>query len=241
MKDKEVALAEGNSEQATEIEGRLNDLEQRAEHLDKRRYERSSISAVSFINNRNRKNNVLKAELAIKEEMKRKEEEGVEDNPFTRRRCNPRMVTKKDEGPQVTQEMLRQLAEEQQRQQQQEQTEAADVPDSRPKEAPRPAASKNGGGGAEAEEPASKKAKLAPVASASAKSGNGKDDLFDAHDFDIEIDVDPVINIGGGGGASSASAPVAPLKTFEARPPSAAGPNKRSLNLSDYKKKRGLI
>ena len=44
---------------------KLNDLEQRAEELDGRRTEKSSISSVSFINNRNRKNNVLKAEKAI--------------------------------------------------------------------------------------------------------------------------------------------------------------------------------
>ncbi len=44
---------------------KLNNLEQRAEELDRRRTEHSSISSVSFINNRNRKNNVLKAEMAI--------------------------------------------------------------------------------------------------------------------------------------------------------------------------------
>ena len=63
-----------------------------AEDAEKRRYETSSISAVSFINNRNRKNNVIKAELAIKEEIRRKELEGEEDSPFTRRKCLPRMV-----------------------------------------------------------------------------------------------------------------------------------------------------
>ena len=47
---------------------------------------------MSFINNRNRKNNVIKAELAIKEEIRRKELEGEEDSPFTRRKCLPRMV-----------------------------------------------------------------------------------------------------------------------------------------------------
>ena len=37
MKDKEVALAEGNHSAVLEIDGRLNDLEHTAEQLDKRR------------------------------------------------------------------------------------------------------------------------------------------------------------------------------------------------------------
>jgi RNA polymerase-associated protein RTF1 len=114
MKDKEVGLAEGTD--VSEIDTQLNDLEHRAELLDKRRTEKSSISAISFINNRNRKHNVQNAELAIYAEIKRTEEEGTEDSPFQRRRCNPRMVTKKEEGAEggpLTSAMLKKMAEDQ--------------------------------------------------------------------------------------------------------------------------------
>ena len=56
------------------MENKLNDLEERAEELDKKRT--STISSVALINNRNRKANVSKAEDAIMVEIKRKEEEG---------------------------------------------------------------------------------------------------------------------------------------------------------------------
>ena len=56
MKDKEHALQNGDHEKATELDTELNDLEVKAEDAEKRRYDggASSISAVSFINNRNR-------------------------------------------------------------------------------------------------------------------------------------------------------------------------------------------
>ena len=79
MKEKEIADAENDTEKAEELENKLKELEQRAEELDRRRTEKSSISSVSLINDRNRKRNVLKAEQAIQEEIKRKEVEGVEE------------------------------------------------------------------------------------------------------------------------------------------------------------------
>lgn len=65
MKEKEIATAEHDLEKAAEIDQKLQDLEQRAEELDKRRTENTRISAISLINNRNRKNNVLKAEQVL--------------------------------------------------------------------------------------------------------------------------------------------------------------------------------
>jgi RNA polymerase-associated protein RTF1 len=111
MKEKEIAQAENDTDALLELDKKLNELEQRAEELDRKRTEKSSISSVSFINNRNRKNNVLKAEQAIQEELKRKEREGVEDNPFTRRKCNPRMVTNSSGGQPIPAEFLKKLAE----------------------------------------------------------------------------------------------------------------------------------
>ncbi len=218
---------------------KLNDLEQRAEELDKRRTEKSSISSVSFINDRNRKNNVLKAEMAIQEEMRRKELEGQEANPFTRRKCNPRMVTKNNAD--VTPEMLKELAEREERgkMEKENKTSAPATAD--------PAATKRKLGGEEGAAAAGENGKHG--GSKKHKSDGAKEDLFSAHDFDIEIDVDmsavtsssvvagpaPVkapIGGGSGGGLGVGSSGVG-------RPGS--GPTKRSLNLSDYKKKRGLI
>jgi hypothetical protein len=83
----------------------------------------------------------------------------------------------------------------------------------------------------------------AGLASSGKKSrlDTSKDDLFDAHDFDIEIDVGATL-------APTPSAATAATATSRQPPPATPsiasqgtkGP-KRSLNLSDYKKKRGLI
>merc|ERR1712083_1203580 len=89
IKDKEVAIGQGDDERAKQMETKLNELEERAEELDKKRT--STISSVSLINDRNRKANVSKAEQAIMVEIKKKEEEGEVSNPFIRRKCKPRM------------------------------------------------------------------------------------------------------------------------------------------------------
>lgn len=57
----------GDENLATEINVKLQELEERANHLDKVRT--SSIQSISYINNRNRKLNVEAAEKAIKEEV----------------------------------------------------------------------------------------------------------------------------------------------------------------------------
>ena len=74
------------------MEAKLNELEERAEELDKKRTH--TISSVSLINDRNRKANVEKAESAIRLEIKKKAEGGFEENPFQRKRSAPRLVTK---------------------------------------------------------------------------------------------------------------------------------------------------
>ena len=91
MKEKEIALANGEEERAHELESKLNAIEERAEELDKKRS--GSISTIGLINDRNRKKNVEKAEAAIMEEIEYKKKHGVEDNPFTRRWSNPKMVS----------------------------------------------------------------------------------------------------------------------------------------------------
>ena len=87
--------AEGDESKSGELETKLNEIEERAEELDRRRTH--TISSVALINDRNRKANVSKAEEAIRLEMRREKKEGKVDNPFKRRKCNPRMVTKVSE------------------------------------------------------------------------------------------------------------------------------------------------
>ena len=90
VKEKDMALANGQNEAAAEFEKKLDDLEERAEELDKKRT--ASISSVAWVNRQNRKKNLEKAEKALQMEAKKRAEEG--QNPFSRKKCNPRMVTK---------------------------------------------------------------------------------------------------------------------------------------------------
>lgn len=54
----------GDDTEASRIQEKLQALEERAEELDKKRT--STISSISYINDRNRKKNVEGAEKAIK-------------------------------------------------------------------------------------------------------------------------------------------------------------------------------
>merc|ERR1711993_101335 len=92
QKEKDLAITEGDETKSGELESKLNEIEECAEELDRRRTH--TISSVALINDRNRKANVSKAEEAIRIEMKREKKEGKVSNPFKRRKCNPRMVTK---------------------------------------------------------------------------------------------------------------------------------------------------
>lgn len=76
---------------------RLQELEERANELDKRRT--SSIQLISYINNRNRKKNVEEAEKAIIEEAKANKGLKFSD-PFTRRSTKPKMAFKALQEPQ---------------------------------------------------------------------------------------------------------------------------------------------
>lgn len=58
-----LLINSGKVEEVLRIEQQLSDLEERANHLDKMRT--STISSISYINDRNRKRNVEEAEKAI--------------------------------------------------------------------------------------------------------------------------------------------------------------------------------
>lgn len=92
--------------QVEKLDQKLAELEERAEELDRKRT--SSIATISLINDRNRKNNIIRAEKAIKSEAmyvlllssfrrpsniycltRRVKMEGHIDDPFTRRKTQP--------------------------------------------------------------------------------------------------------------------------------------------------------
>ncbi|XP_065091938.1 RNA polymerase-associated protein Rtf1 [Ochlerotatus camptorhynchus] len=180
MKERDAAQLRGEDALARELNTQIQELEERASILDKKRS--SSISLISYINDRNRKRNVEDAEKAIKEEIRASRGLKIED-PFTRRQTQPRMSfkasDKKDELPMLM------------------------MP------APPPPGHKK------------KTDDKKPTSSAD-------NNLYSLHDFEIDLDVPLPVG----------SVNVLPKPVEKAVKES--GP-KRSLNLEDYKKKRGLI
>lgn len=88
MKERDMALSRGLDEEARDLDKKLAELEERATELDKMRT--STISSISYINDRNRKRNVEEAEKAIIEELRSNKGKKADD-PFTRRSTKPRM------------------------------------------------------------------------------------------------------------------------------------------------------
>uniref|UniRef100_U5EYH6 Putative rtf1 n=1 Tax=Corethrella appendiculata TaxID=1370023 RepID=U5EYH6_9DIPT len=182
MKERDAAQLRGEDDLARELSSQIEELEERASTLDKRRT--SSISLISYINDRNRKKNVEVAEAAIMEEVRATKGIKIED-PFTRRATKPTMAFKKeDKQPQALP--------------------MAPIP---------PPPSKN-----------QTNKKIDEPKKPSMQENN----LYSLHDFEIDLDVPLPIN----------SVNVLPKPVEKAVKES--GP-KRSLNLEDYKKKRGLI
>lgn len=68
MKERDTAVARGDDDLARELSQQISDLEEKASELDKMRT--STISSISYINDRNRKRNVEEAEKAIIAEVK---------------------------------------------------------------------------------------------------------------------------------------------------------------------------
>lgn len=148
--------------------------------MDKRRT--STISSISWINNRNRKMNVEEAEKAIIEEARVNKGQKFSD-PFTRRSTKPKMAFKAQQAPE--EELMM---------------------------APEP--------------PKANKLK-----EKRAEEHSSADNLYSLHDFEIDVDLDvtmPMTNV------AALPKPVEKMQD--------SGPKvRRSLNLEDYKKKRGLI
>ncbi|XP_004534796.1 RNA polymerase-associated protein Rtf1 [Ceratitis capitata] len=88
MKERDAAMLRGDYDVAQDLGQQIDELESRASELDKKRS--SSISLISYINDRNRKRNVEDAEKAILEEARANKGLKISD-PFTRRITQPRM------------------------------------------------------------------------------------------------------------------------------------------------------
>merc|ERR1719225_1048879 len=105
QKEREQHLGAGNQEEVERLDVRLAELEARAEDLDRMRT--STISSIALINDRNRKNNILKAE------QERARVEGHIDDPFTRRKSQPVLSVAKSkdtfDDEEMTSEKLLQL------------------------------------------------------------------------------------------------------------------------------------
>ncbi|KZS15865.1 RNA polymerase-associated protein Rtf1 [Daphnia magna] len=197
MKERQIALIKGEEEETERITKELAELEERADELSKRSLS-STLSSISFINERNRKRNVERAEEAILEEIRASGGQKTED-PFTRRSTRPG----KSGSYRPNGDILPST------------TEVLSAPTSKALEGQ--AAASNHENRTESKD---------KVKTLIAKPKTS--DLFSAHDFDIKIDLEvplpsqPVV---------VTPKPVANLKEAP----------RRSLNLEDYKKKRGLI
>ncbi|PIK60168.1 putative RNA polymerase-associated protein RTF1-like [Apostichopus japonicus] len=205
FKRKEKALQEGDQELVRTISQELQDLEEKAEELDKIR--NSAINSITYINQRNRMRNIKDTEQALVLQMA----EEKKDDPFTRRNCRPTLVTRvKDHNknpllPGPAQPAVQAINK--------RENDKKDATDSFKMD----------------DEDEEDIVTTLSHQAVPAKIGERKvsADLYSAHNFDIKIDLDVPL-----GDARADSDSVQSAKPSIPR---------RSLNLNEYKKKRGLI
>ncbi|KAG9336761.1 hypothetical protein JZ751_003109 [Albula glossodonta] len=186
LKEKAMAEESGEGERVKQIQDQLNELEERAEALDRQRTK--NISAISYINQRNRSWNIVESEKALVAEGQNSKNQQMD--PFTRR-----------QDPSVHAAILAHLNQ------------------------------KYGSGSALDNAPEkNKQGQLGQKDKDVTKTTSDlSEDLFKVHDFDVKIDLQ-VPNAEAK--SLSVSSNALPVKD---------GAPRRSLNLEDYKKRRGLI
>uniref|UniRef100_A0A0B7AN46 Plus3 domain-containing protein n=1 Tax=Arion vulgaris TaxID=1028688 RepID=A0A0B7AN46_9EUPU len=197
MKTKEQADLDGDQEKSMTLAQELEDLEERAQELDRRRT--SNINSISYINQRNRDRNMVDAEHALKAEVA--EMRNATADPFTRRHCRPTLVTRTREA-----EIVKKPSD----------VDKFAVPDATGLALPSLAKFYNTDSNMTGDR-------------TDGPERRSSDDLFAVHDFDIKIDLD----VPSGGSQVVVSTPS--LHTTRDLAP------RRSLNLEDYKKRRGLM
>ncbi|KAG7511028.1 RNA polymerase-associated protein RTF1-like [Solea senegalensis] len=197
LKDKAMAEENGDGDKVKVIQDELNELEERAEALDRQRTK--NISAISYINQRNRSWNIVESEKALVAEGQNAKNQQMD--PFTRRQCKPTMVSNARD-PSVHAAILAHLNQKYGSGSGQDPASAEKnklgQPNSKDKDVPKP-------------------------------TTDLSEDLFKVHDFDVKIDLQ-VPNAEAK--SLSVSSNALPVKD---------GAPRRSLNLEDYKKRRGLI
>uniref|UniRef100_A0A3Q3W647 RNA polymerase-associated protein RTF1 homolog n=1 Tax=Mola mola TaxID=94237 RepID=A0A3Q3W647_MOLML len=197
LKDKAMAEESGDGEKVKVIQDELNELEERAEALDRQRTK--NISAISYINQRNRSWNIVESEKALVAEGQNAKNQQMD--PFTRRQCKPTMVSNARD-PSVHAAILAHL-------------------------------NQKYGSGSGADPSSTEKNKLGQTTTKDKDvpkpTTDLSEDLFKVHDFDVKIDLQ-VPNAEAK--SLSVSSNALPVKD---------GAPRRSLNLEDYKKRRGLI
>uniref|UniRef100_UPI0037E8B472 RNA polymerase-associated protein RTF1 homolog n=1 Tax=Semicossyphus pulcher TaxID=241346 RepID=UPI0037E8B472 len=196
LKDKAMAEESGDGDKVKVIQDELNELEERAEALDRQRTK--NISAISYINQRNRSWNIVESEKALVAEGQNSKNQQMD--PFTRRQCKPTMVSNARD-PSVHAAILAHLN--------QKYGSGSSDPS---------------GGDKNKLGQANMKDKDVPK-----PTTDLSEDLFKVHDFDVKIDLQ-VPNAEAK--SLSVSSNALPVKD---------GAPRRSLNLEDYKKRRGLI
>ncbi|XP_036397673.1 RNA polymerase-associated protein RTF1 homolog [Megalops cyprinoides] len=196
LKEKAMAEESGDGDRVKQIQDQLNELEERAEALDRQRTK--NISAISYINQRNRSWNIVESEKALVAEGQNSKNQQMD--PFTRRQCKPTMVSNARD-PSVHAAILAHLN---------QKYGSGSAPDN--------VAEKN------------KQGQLGQKDKDVTKTTSDlSEDLFKVHDFDVKIDLQ-VPNAEAK--SLSVSSNALPVKD---------GAPRRSLNLEDYKKRRGLI
>ncbi|XP_057315858.1 RNA polymerase-associated protein RTF1 homolog [Hydractinia symbiolongicarpus] len=195
IREKEIAEQTNDYKKLEKVKGELDELEERAQMLDKKRS--GALSNVSFINERNRKKNVYDAEKACIEEGRQNKEK--KDDPFTRRKTQPKMIIKSTAQEQKTDESIN--------------SEAQDTSTG------------------EFAEPAPELDSLlfkSELTVSGVNKSSDDADLFSAHDFDVQIDV-----------------PIPAARTISLTPKPMVhqreNVSRRSLNLDEYKKRKGLM
>jgi RNA polymerase-associated protein RTF1 len=211
MRMKDDAELLGNHDDVERLHQEIDSLDDRAKELDKART--NSIAAISYINERNRIKNISEAEKAIMEERMAYSKQDQEDDPFRRRTCRPTLVHKFHKNIK---------------------TEGGDVMDANGvKVEPGAEGPLNGAKPLVTNIPI----KIEKTPSSPTHDQN---DLFSAHNFDIQIDFEMAP-----GGAHMSHASSTHQHSFGgavvATPQIAKPANRRSLNLEEYKKKKGLI
>lgn len=199
LKEKAMAEESGDGDKAKTLQDQLNELEERAEALDRQRTK--NISAISYINQRNRSWNIVESEKALVAEGQNSKNQQMD--PFTRRQCKPTMVSNARD-PSVHAAILAHLNQ------------------------------KYGSGSGAGQDNSQQANKQLGQASQKDKdvtkpTSDLSEDLFKVHDFDVKIDLQ-VPNAEAK--SLSVSSNALPVKD---------GAPRRSLNLEDYKKRRGLI